>query len=101
MVKVSPKNREAWTDYAETLFEAGQLEEALEAFSQSLKLKPDCAKTYFHRAIAQLALGQSDESIQSLKMAFHLDPKQKEGFPQAYPELYRDQRIRRMLDLDQ
>ena len=33
-------------------------------------------------------------------MAFRLDPAQLEEFPRAYPELFRDKDIRRMLDLD-
>ena len=87
-------------DFAETLFEADQLEEALEAYRTALTLKPDCAQTYFHQAKALFALGQPEESIRSLKMAFRLDPTQRDEFPDAYPELYGDQRIRRMLDLD-
>jgi len=87
-------------DFAETLFEADQLQDALEAYRTALSLKPDCAQTYFNQAKALFALGQPEESIRSLKMAFRLDPTQRDEFPDAYPELYRDQRIRRMLDLD-
>ena len=97
---MTPKNRDAWMDFAETLFEAGQLEEALEAYGRALQLKPDCAETYLSQARTHLALGNADESFRSLKMALGLDPSQKEQLSQTHPELYGDLKIRRMLGLD-
>ena len=93
-------NREAWLDYAETLFEAKRMEDALEAYSRAQKLQPDHPESYFRQAKALLALGRSDESIRSLKIAFDLDPQKKEEFAHTYPELYRDARIRNELGLD-
>ena len=72
VVKMAPKNRDAWVDFAETLFEAEMLEEALEAYGKALTLRPDDAEAYVSQARAHFALGNSDESIYSLKMGIRI-----------------------------
>jgi hypothetical protein len=48
-----------------------------------------------------MALGRPDETIRSLKTAFRLDPTKKDDFRRAYPDLYQNDRVRQLLDLDQ
>ncbi len=100
VVQIAPKNRDAWLDYAETLFEAKQIEDSLEAYRTALLLDPDCAVVYVQQAKVLFALGRTEESIHALKMAFKLDPEKKKEFPKMYPDLYRNSRIRGFLDLD-
>ena len=100
VVKLDPENRDAWLDYAETLFKSSRMEEALEAYGSALSLKPDCAGAYVQQAKALLALGRSEESLRSLKMAFVIDPKKKDEWQTSWPELLADSRIRRELGLD-
>jgi predicted Zn-dependent protease len=99
-VHLSPDSRDAWVDYAETLLEARRPHDALEAFRRAASLEPGNAGTYFQQAKALFALGRREESVRSLKTAFLLDPSKRDEFAHAYPEMYGDVRIRRLLDID-
>jgi tetratricopeptide (TPR) repeat protein len=100
-VELDESDENAWVGYAEALLEKQQPQEALDAYRQALDVAPNSASTYFRQAKALLALGRADESIRSLKTAFRLDPTKKEEFRRAYPDLYQNDRVRQLLDLDQ
>src|SRR5690625_7747011 len=100
VLELDSTNRDAWVDYAETLFEDHRFEEALQAYRSALDLSPENAGAYFQQAKALFALGRPEESIRSLKTAFRLDPDKKTEFAHTYPDLYRDARIRTILGLD-
>ena len=68
---------------------------------QALEIASNSAGAYFRQAKALLALGRADESLRSLKTAFQLDPDKKDEFRHVYPDLYQNEKVRRLLDLDQ
>jgi tetratricopeptide (TPR) repeat protein len=72
----------------------------LRAYRQALDLAPNNAYTYLRQAKALLALNRAEESIESLKTAFRLDPDTKDEFRHVYPELYRNDQVRRLLGID-
>ena len=63
-------------------------------------MNPKQIKAYFQQAKALFALGRSEESVQSIKAAFALEPERKAEFMGAYPELAHDSKIRSLLGLD-
>ena len=100
MVELSPENREAWHDLAETLYETDQAEDALEAYRKALSLNPNVAGTYLQQAKALMALGRSDESLRSIEMALRLDPKKKDELLLSFPDLSQNSVLRGKLGLD-
>src|SRR5690625_7766627 len=93
VLELDSTNRDAWVDYAETLFEDHRFEEALQAHRSALDLSPENAGAYFQQAKALFALGRPEERIRLLMKALRLDLDKKTELALTYPHLYRDARI--------
>ena len=58
----------------EALLEEGELEKALAAFSQSVRLRPQDARAYYSRACVYKRQGEPDKAAADLAQAIRLDP---------------------------
>ncbi len=55
----------------------GDLQQAVQDYSQAINIDPSSAKAYYNRAIAKMALSQAEEALKDLEIASRL------GFTQA------------------
>ncbi len=75
IVKKDPKNLPALVELGNLYFDTGQPKEAIEAYSQYLRVKPDNADVRTDMGIMYRALGDFDRAIEEFKKAAQSDPK--------------------------
>ena len=64
----------AWSIYADTLYQAGQHEEALDALERAIQLRPDFPEAHYNRGMALKQLGRYQEALEALERAIQLRP---------------------------
>lgn len=70
----APKMFRAQSNWGMALYERGRVEEALQAFEQSLRLNPRYSKTWSNLGLVYEELGQEDEAEQAYLRALALRP---------------------------
>jgi tetratricopeptide (TPR) repeat protein len=75
IVQKDPKNLLAWVELGNLYFDSNQPEEAIDAYSQYLAVKPDNADVRTDRGIMYRKLGDFDLAIEEYKKAAQSDPK--------------------------
>ena len=56
------------------LFKSGKLKEAVEAFKQAIRIKPDYPEAYYNLGIAYSQMNMYQEALQALKQSIRLNP---------------------------
>jgi len=75
IVKKDPKNLPAWAELGNLYFDTDQPNEAIEAYSQYLAVKPDNPDVRTDMGIMYRKLGQFDKAIEEFRKAAQNDPK--------------------------
>jgi tetratricopeptide (TPR) repeat protein len=75
IVKKDPKNLTAWAELGNLYFDSDQLQEAIEAYSRYLAIKPDNPDVRTDMGIMYRKLGQFDRAIEEFRKAAQSDPK--------------------------
>jgi cytochrome c-type biogenesis protein CcmH/NrfG len=75
IVKKDLKNLAAWVELGNLYFDSDQPEEAIDAYSQYLAMKPDNADIRTDMGIMFRSLGQFDRAIEEFRKAAQSDPK--------------------------
>jgi len=75
IVTKDPKNLPAWVELGNLYFDSHQPKEAIEAYSQYLKVKPDNPDVRTDMGIMYRELRQFDRAIEEFKKAAQSDPK--------------------------
>lgn len=75
IVKKDPKNLPAWVEMGNLYFDSSQPNEAIEAYSQYLALKPDNPDVRTDMGVMYRALGNFDRAIEEFRKAAQSDPK--------------------------
>ncbi len=97
-LEINHDNFNAWFRLAETYLELGQWLEALKAYDECLRLKPDFAGIYYSKAKIYFLLSHTQQAIESLKKAFELDPNIKNEFTKDYPDVKSSKLFVRLLE---
>ncbi len=74
MIKKDSKNLSAWVELGNLYFDSGKPQEAIEAYSQALAIKPDHADVRTDMGIMYRQLGDFDRAIQEFRKAAQSDP---------------------------
>jgi Tfp pilus assembly protein PilF len=77
VTKMDPKYADGWVNAARARIQQGNMEDAETLLSEALKIDPNLAKTHFFLGTALKALGRYDESIDHLKRAAALYPRDR------------------------
>jgi cytochrome c-type biogenesis protein CcmH/NrfG len=75
ILKKDPKNLAAWMELGNLYFDSDHPEEAIDAYSQYLAIKPDNPDVRTDMGIMYRALGDFDRAIEEFKKAAQSDPK--------------------------
>lgn len=75
IVKKDPKNLQAWAELGNLYFDTDQPNEAIEAYSRYLAVKPDNADIRTDMGIMYRKLGQFDRAIEEFRKAAKSDPR--------------------------
>jgi cytochrome c-type biogenesis protein CcmH/NrfG len=75
IIKKDPKNLTAWVELGNLYFDSDQLQEAIEAYSRYLAIKPDNPDVRTDMGIMYRKLGQFDRAIEEFRKAAQSDPK--------------------------
>ena len=75
IVKKDPKNLSAWVELGNLYFDSNQPQEAIKAYTESLKIKPDSADVRTDLGIMYRNIGEIDKGIDEFKKAAQIDPK--------------------------
>jgi tetratricopeptide (TPR) repeat protein len=75
-----------WFSEGKKLEAKGEYEEAIKAYEESIKLKPDLAKSWFYKAILHFKLGQNDKAAECVKKALELKPSWEKMLKRDYPD---------------
>jgi len=75
IVKKDPKNLSAWVDLGNLYFDSNQPQEAIQAYQQSLAIKPDNADVLTDMGIMHRKLGEFDKALEEFRKATKADPK--------------------------
>ncbi|HWM51397.1 MAG TPA: tetratricopeptide repeat protein [Thermoplasmata archaeon] len=74
LTDADPENPQGWNSLGYDLFHAGDLEGALEAFEQAVRLEPTRASTYFNLARIAARMGDKSKVIDHFAKAVELQP---------------------------
>ncbi len=96
-VKIQPQNYDVWYTLAETYIELSDWLNALDAFDQCLKIKPNDANSVYGKAKINFILSRTEEAIKCLKIAFELDPGIQKEFAREYPEVKSSRLFKKLL----
>ncbi len=74
--KYEPKNPQAKELYtkAGALFEENKFDEAIESYTQAIRIDSNYASAYFNRALAYAILNKYDEAISDAQVVMRLEP---------------------------
>ena len=75
IVQKDPKNLSAWAELGNIYFDTNQPQEAIDAYSKYLALKPDNADVRTDMGIMYRKLGDFDRAIKEFRTAAQNDPK--------------------------
>lgn len=75
IVKKDPKNLSAWVEMGNLYFDTNQPQEAIDAYTQYLAIKPDNPDVRTDLGIMLRKLGNFDRAIEEFKKAAQSDPK--------------------------
>jgi len=64
-------------NHAETLLKQGNLEDAIDAFTRTIQICPDCAMAYFKQGMILWGQNQNQEALKYFNKALSLDPSNK------------------------
>ncbi|MBI2172185.1 MAG: tetratricopeptide repeat protein [Chloroflexi bacterium] len=70
----------AWDVYGATLHQAGRYAEALTAYQQAIKVRPDYPDAHYDRGVVLVQLGRHQEALETFQRAIQLRPH----FPEAH-----------------
>lgn len=75
IVKKDSKNLSAWVELGNLYFDSNQPQEAIKAYTEYLKMKPDSADVRTDLGIMYRNAGEIDKAIDEFKKATQIDPK--------------------------
>ena len=75
LVKKEPKNSAAWGELGNLYFDMNKAQEAIEAYGQSLAIKPDNPDVRTDMGIMYRKLGNPDQALKEFRRAAQGDPK--------------------------
>jgi cytochrome c-type biogenesis protein CcmH/NrfG len=75
IVKKDPKNLPAWVELGNLYFDSDRPQEAIEAYSHYLAVKPDNPDVRADMGIMYRKLGQFDKALEEFRKAAQIDPK--------------------------
>ena len=67
-------------DQGDELFEQGRVDEAIDEYTEGIRLDPEWAELYFCRGTTYCRLGQTERGIEDLSEAIRLDPELAEAY---------------------
>jgi predicted O-linked N-acetylglucosamine transferase (SPINDLY family) len=74
-LKISPDDLDTLNNYASTLHELKQFDDAITFFDKALTLNPDCAHTLTNKGVTLLDLKRYDEAIAHHNKALKIEPQ--------------------------
>jgi len=74
MLQATPDNASLHDDAALLYVEAGDLQQAIRHFAESVRLQPESAAAHYNLGTALLGLGKRDEARHDFELALQLDP---------------------------
>jgi len=75
ILKKDSKNLSAWVEMGNLYFDSNQPQEAIKAYTEYLKIKPDSADVRTDLGIMYRNAGEIDKAIDEFKRAAQIDPK--------------------------
>ena len=99
VLEFSPKDFEAWYDYAETLLDERRLHEAARAYESATAIEPEWADAHYGRAKALYLLNAHLESAVELLIAFRLDESKKKNFEAEFPIMGTEDSFRQLEEI--
>ncbi len=75
-----------WFAEGKKLEASGDYEGAIKAYDESIKLRPDLAKSWFYKAVLHYKLGQNEKATECAKKAIELKPSWEKLLKKDYPE---------------
>jgi cytochrome c-type biogenesis protein CcmH/NrfG len=75
ILQKDPKNLSAWVELGNTYFDTNQPNEAIDAYSKYLAIKPDNADVRTDMGIMYRKLGEFDRALKEFRTAAQADPK--------------------------
>ena len=80
VVKLEPKDSDAWYDYGYALLNSKKNYEALAAFENAIKNNRSWVEPYYEKAKIYFLLGEIENGVSILNIAFELNPSDKFSF---------------------
>jgi len=80
----------AWNNLGNSQLRLGRLEEALNSYTESIRLEPRQPSAYFNKGIALAQLGRRTEAIEAVRQALALSPDSRD-VKEYLDALYREQ----------
>lgn len=75
LVAPTPKGYAGWCDKGDLLFQFGKKEEAIKAYDQAIRLKPDFAEAWYNKSAALASVGKVDDAVEARNRALKLKPE--------------------------
>ena len=76
-----------WYSEARGLESAGDLEGALAAFDESIKINPKYEKSWYYKAELLYKMGRMEEALECAKKVMEIKPSWKKHFEKNMPDL--------------
>ncbi|WP_229390715.1 tetratricopeptide repeat protein [Methanosarcina sp. DH2] len=71
------ENSAEWVNKGNVLCEIGEEDEAIKAYEQAIKLKPDYAEAWYNKSVVLASIDKVDDSIKARQRALELNPELK------------------------
>jgi len=71
---LKPGDAAAPNNMGEAYFELNKLNEAMESFRQSIRLKPDFGRAYYNLGRTLMAMGNRDAALEQYTILTNIDP---------------------------
>ena len=85
--EISERTQFDWFSVARVYETKGQVNEAMKAYEESIKLDPNYAKAWFYKAKLHYRLGQKDKAKECVKRVLELKPDWEKYIKKYLPDI--------------